>query len=186
MLDSGGAIDNELPKDIIPDPARSAAIPGGPIENAQSNDLPSLPMSFATSVVNDLTERAQSGGLVPLDQPELAGPAALHGGATEVAEDSPMPSRPSEALLADLLPSDLASLELDLQAFLEQIERLGGELMSLLGRMNLSAWLVTAAVAAVAGEIARRQLQARRGPLLVTGEDATFAWFPGLTGPESW
>src|SRR5207253_4056723 len=88
--------------------------------------------------------------------------------------------------LADLLPLDLASLEGDIQAFLQQIEQLGGELSSLLARMNLSPLLMAVAVAAVAGELTRRHLQGpHRRPQLAACEGATLAWFPDLTGPWS-
>jgi hypothetical protein len=86
------------------------------------------------------------------------------------------------------LPFNLASLERDIQAFLEQIEQLGGELSSLLARMNLAPWLMSIAVAAVAGEIVRRRLQEPHRcpqPQLAACEGASLAWFPGLTGPWS-
>jgi len=176
--------DDDLQKDVIAEPARFDATLDTTLENSQLIAFFSWSTSFRTGQ-DDLA------GDAPAVRPgSSAGPAAvgqttLQSGASEPDDDSPIPSPRGEGL-ADLLPFNLASLEEDIQAFLEQIEQLGGELSSLLARMNLSPWLMSIAVAAVAGEIVRRRLQEpNRRPQLAACEGASLAWFPGLTGPWS-
>jgi hypothetical protein len=111
---------------------------------------------------------------------------SLVGGAGEEEKDLPIPSPRSQGLAADWLSFDLGALEGNIETFLEQVEQLGAELSSLLGRMNVSPLFMAVAIAAVAGEMARRQLQRpRHRPLLTACEGRTGAWFPSLIGPWS-
>jgi hypothetical protein len=132
----------------------------------------------------DLAGQAEAGRQSSTDGPAVSNQVVTEGGTSDVDDVAWIPSPQTEGGLADLLPMDLASLEADLKAFLAQIEELGGELSSLLGRTNLSPWLMAIAVAAITGEVARR-LQRPQRRLLAAGDGATLAWFPDLSGPWS-
>lgn len=120
------------------------------------------------------------------EPPPVAPRTAVLQGASEPKEDGLLAPPQSNGQPADWLPVNLAALEGEIQTFFEQVEQLGVGLGSLLGRMNLSPWFTTIAVAAVAGEMARRHMQRPPPrPLLTACEDATGAWFPGLAGPWS-
>jgi hypothetical protein len=178
--------DDDLQKDVIPEPARFDATLETTLENSQLIAFFPWSTSFRTGQ-DDLAGEAPAVRPGSSAGPAAVGQATIQSSASELDDDSPIPCPRREEGLADLLPFNLASLEGDIQAFLEQIEQLGGELSSLLARMNLSPWLMSIAVAAVAGEIVRRRFQEEphRRPQLAACESASLAWFPGLTGPWS-
>src|SRR5262249_37978649 len=60
------------------------------------------------------------------------------------------------------LPFDLPSLQLGIQRFLEQLDRLGAQPDALARGRGIVPWLAAAAIAAVACELARRQLRPAR------------------------
>jgi hypothetical protein len=176
---------DEPRKDAIPEPAGSDAALEPNLQNSQRIALLPWSTSLLVRVPDDLAGETQARRPDGIDSPAAAGPATVQSGTSEVGADAPLPP-PRHEGLTDSLSFDLALLEGDIQAFLQQIEQLGGELSSLLARMNLSPWLMAIAVAAVAGEIARLRLQGpHRRPQLAACEGETLAWFPGLTGPWS-
>jgi hypothetical protein len=86
-------------------------------------------------------------------------------------------------LLDGFVPFDLRALETAMQKFLDQVEDLGGDAAGWIARMNLSPWIVAAAVGLAACDVARRKReQSRRGLALAGGEAATLTWSPGLAG----
>jgi hypothetical protein len=129
-----------------------------------------------------------SNGLAGLKRPEdSAGEKGgeIVGGGDESAENADTPSPLTSAVSSNFLPFDLASLERALKQFLDQIRDLGGELFSLLERMNLSPWLVALAVAGVTYEVARRRMRQPQGGLILAGAHAgTLPWFAGLIDPS--
>ena len=177
--------DNERGNDTVQEPVLSAAPAETALLESQVMSFSALPTSFGAIVLNDLATEAQAIAAGNLDAPPEVRRITSDSGASE-ADGSALPGPRSEDLLSNARPFDLAALEGDLQAFLEQIGQLGGELSSLLARMNLSPCLVAIAVTAVAGELTRRRLQGpRRAPLLAACEGANLTWFPCLTGPFS-
>ena len=152
------------------------------VNGLHEDDFRALADSLPTA---EAVGQADVGRQESKDTPAAGNQGAITGGASDLDDASPIPTPRTEAVLADLLPLNLASLEADLQTFLAQLEQLGGELSSLLGRMNLSPWLMAIAVAAIAGEVARRLQRSQHGRLLAAADGATLAWFPELSGPWS-
>jgi hypothetical protein len=115
--------------------------------------------------------------------PGLGGPntqAGAVGGVSE-ADQEPFTFAPeSEARLADLLPADLTSLELDVQRFVEIIEQLAGGLSGLLGQMKLTTWLLVVAAAAVGTALLRRRICGSERMAIAGSVEG--AWFPGSPG----
>jgi hypothetical protein len=68
------------------------------------------------------------------------------------------PSPQAPDVLTVLPPFDLSALELGLQQFLGQLERMGQQLTGHRDGTGLGLWIVAGAAAATACEIARRQL----------------------------
>jgi hypothetical protein len=100
-----------------------------------------------------------------------------------------------QALAEELMPEqagpvgavfglDIPALERGMQRFIEDLDQLGAQLTSSCTPTRLPSWLLTLAAAAVALEITRRQWQ--RAQLLETLAparlDATFSWYPELSG----
>jgi hypothetical protein len=69
-----------------------------------------------------------------------------------------LPYPQMSGVLTVLPPFDVSALELGLQRFLEQLERVGHGLAGYREETGLYLWIVAGAVAATACEIARRQL----------------------------
>jgi hypothetical protein len=144
-----------------------------------------LPVDSLTAVVTDSGGGADA-ALEPdySAAPGLARQVPIEAGASDTEEDSPVFPPSSQGVLADLFPLDLTSLEGDIQTFLEQLEQLGAELSSMLGRMNLSPLLMAAAITALAGEMVRRQWHHRPQPRPLL---ASFAGAPAECGlPDPW
>jgi hypothetical protein len=79
-------------------------------------------------------------------------------------------------LVADALPLDLRALEQGLQRFLQQLQEIGRQVIDWEQR-GLSSWVFAVAVAAIAGEVARRQLRpATTGPASRRG--GPWIWSP--------
>jgi hypothetical protein len=81
-------------------------------------------------------------------------------------------------LLTVLRPFDLSALELSMQQWLEQLERIGQHLALPRNRTGLCLWILAGVAAVTACEIARRQLRRPAGVPAV----ATSCW-PG-TSPD--
>jgi hypothetical protein len=76
------------------------------------------------------------------------------------AGEGPVPPSPQvSGLLTALPPFDLSALELGMQQFLEELEGMGRRLARHPGAAGLCLWIVAGGTAAVACEIARRQLR---------------------------
>jgi hypothetical protein len=178
---------SESENSLIPATTGSVATPETMLENSQLIAFFPIPTYSVTAVLTDVgggadspVESANSNG------PELVGQITISGGAGDTEEDTSVLTPRSQGVLADLFPVNLTSLEADIQTLLEQVEQLGAELSSMLGRMNLSPLLMAVAITALAGEIARRGLhRPQAGPLLGSGGDAAAGWLPGLTDPWS-
>jgi hypothetical protein len=89
--------------------------------------------------------------------------------------------------LANFLPFDPEVLDLAVQQVVQQIDELGEDLTSLLHGMGLSPWLMAAATAAAAYEIARRQLQwsQLRQAYSSDGQGSGTVWLPDVADPSS-
>jgi hypothetical protein len=184
--DSLVRLDNEPQNSLVHGATRSDATRETTLENAFLVAFPAQQITSFAGTVDELVADAEASRPENTARPSVAVQGTFFAGASEIDDAFSTPSPRAGGLMANLLPLDLASLEGDIQAFLQQIDQLGVELSGLLARMNLSPWLVAVAVTAIAGEIARRRLQrSQHGPLLAASEGATFVWFPGLTGPWS-
>ncbi len=139
---------------------------------AQSRPQLSSP-SFAetrAATVQD-GEQAEDGPmLVPPSRPE-EGPLLLPPGFAETpptaaqdggqAEEGPvLPSPQVPGVLTVLPPLDLTAVQLGMHQFLDQMERMGQRLVRHRDGTGLYLWIVAEATAAMACEIARRQLRA--------------------------
>ena len=179
--------DPESDMGMVSPQLHSSATPAAHLEHPPVLAFIPLPLNTPKAIVMEVAGEADS---VEPDSPEavIARQVTPAGGVSDTDGDSPAPAPApqSEGVLADLLPLDLASLEADIQTFLEQVEQLGAELSSMLGRMNLSPVLMAVAIAALAGEIARRRVhRPQRGSLLACCAGAAVEWLPGLTDPWS-
>jgi hypothetical protein len=72
--------------------------------------------------------------------------------------DDISPARKSAGLLTNFMPFDPAPLSLAMRQFLDKANDAGSELTDSLEGADLAPWLVTAAMAAAAYEVARRQI----------------------------
>jgi hypothetical protein len=93
--------------------------------------------------------------------PSSPGPATqpAAGGGEQAGEGpGPTPAPPS-GVLAVLPPGDLSALELGMRRFLNQLEQMGQRLACPPEGTGLWPWVVAAAAAAVACDLARRQLR---------------------------
>ncbi len=84
-------------------------------------------------------------------------------GDSPAVEELVLPSPKVSDVLAVLPPFELSGLELGMQHFLEQLERLGTRLAMDGDRTGLWPWIVAVASAASACEIARREVRRRPG-----------------------
>jgi hypothetical protein len=181
-IDSGA----DAARDGNHEPVRSDTVPEIAPVNSPLGAFLVLSTSFLTGVPNDLAGAALADHSDDLLNRAAVADVGPQSGANEADDGLSALSPRHESSLAEFLPFDLAALEGDIQALIQQIQQLGDELGSLLARMGLSPWLTAAAVAALAGEIARRRLQGQQSrPQLGACEGATLAWFPDLTGPWS-
>src|SRR5262249_4728828 len=100
----------------------------------------------------------------PAIEDDLSVPPPLQPATTppagEKPETGPQPPPPRlPTALAALAPGELSLLERGLQQFLEQLEDVGQALTGQAERAGLRLWVVAAATAAAACEIARRQMK---------------------------
>jgi len=93
------------------------------------------------------------------------------------AQQEPVLPSPKVADLLAILPFfDDSALDVGIQQFLEQLERLCPSLTNHADSSALWPWIVAVTAAATAGEIARREL--RRPPVASTGERNEIGCFP--------
>jgi hypothetical protein len=95
-----------------------------------------------------------------------------------VADEGPADSTPEAA--TGFAPFSPGALDAAVRQVLRQIDDLGSDLSEALRDSGLSSWLVAAAVAAVALELARRRSRKAATPLaLMAGGLAASIWLPG-------
>ena len=92
-----------------------------------------------------------------------------------------------ESRIAESLPFDVATLELAIEQYLDQVDELGVGVARALAGSELYYWLAAVALGITAGEMARRRLRRpRSGPVLTeTGGDTRSDWFLGLSTQEA-
>jgi hypothetical protein len=176
------AVDNGSDSVVISAPVRSEET------LASAEVVASLPSQThsPTAFFSDAVGGAEMVRASESQAPPTTRPVAMIGSGSEGETDSPLPSPHSQGLAADWLSLDLGALGADIATFLEQVEQLGADWSSLLGRMHVSPLLMAVTLAVLAGEITRRQRpRPRHRPLLAACEGTTGAWFPSLTGPWS-
>lgn len=98
-----------------------------------------------------------------------------------IGEDGEALAPKVSGLLADFLPFDLPSLGRAVQELVAQGDDWVGDLSGPLEGRNLAPWVMASGLAAVAYEVARRQLQTPQpGEVFAGGYQATSAvWLPG-------
>jgi hypothetical protein len=127
--------------------------------------IEALGLSVARSPL-EAVRPGEGGVLVPWPVPRPAAPSAGGGsalptpaapGAGEAAEGPAVPAGQPGGLLTVLPPGDLSALERGVQEFLRQLEQLGRHLAEPGEETGVWPWVVAAAAAVAACELARRQ-----------------------------